>query len=126
MNIATTVKLIMFVSQYRTFVISSRDLLSAPSEQLLTTVKFTDMVESNTDLQIGSEGIPSPMAPDLIQLDSDGDVILSIESSDGSTHERLLVSSAVLSVASPVFSKMFRSGFRRLWRSRASAVRAYH
>ena len=52
------------------------------------------------------------MPLDLIQLDPDGNVILSIESSDSSTCKRLLVSSAVLSVASQVFSKMFRSGFR--------------
>jgi hypothetical protein len=54
-------------------------------------------------------------APDPVTIDADGDVILSVTDSDaldnpGRTCE-FLVSSKVLTLASPVLAKMFRSSF---------------
>ena len=46
----------------------------------------------------------------VINVDPDGDIILEVSSSDGRQH--LLVSSKVLSLASPVFSTMFNSRFK--------------
>jgi hypothetical protein len=56
----------------------------------------------------------------LVEIDPDGDVILEFTRSDGTTH--LLVSSRVLSLASPVFARMFRSQFKEgLTRNQSSS-----
>lgn len=47
--------------------------------------------------------------PEQFDLDPDGDVVLVVE---GQNAERLLVSSKILSLASPVFSKMLGPNFR--------------
>jgi hypothetical protein len=56
---------------------------------------------------------PSPAQLDVLELDPDGDVILHVEDTDpedGAT-TRFLVSSKVLSLASPVFNGMFSPQF---------------
>ncbi|OIW27011.1 hypothetical protein CONLIGDRAFT_672449 [Coniochaeta ligniaria NRRL 30616] len=54
---------------------------------------------------------PSPDLSDVETLDSEGDVVLAIEKPDSETQEKFLVSSRVLSLASPVFRRMFSPSF---------------
>lgn len=53
---------------------------------------------------------PQPVSEEMVKIDSDGDVLF-IVSSDKPT-ARLLVSSKVLSLASPVFAAMFSPRFK--------------
>lgn len=48
---------------------------------------------------------------DIERLDQDGDVILAVEGQSPDTERHFLVSSKVLSLASPVFARLFAPGF---------------
>ncbi|KAK1244403.1 hypothetical protein MKX07_003202 [Trichoderma sp. CBMAI-0711] len=67
-------------------------------EESITALPPNDTVESHAN------------ASETVQLDPEGDAVLSIKGSGG--NKSYLVSSRVLSLASPVFSKMFSPNFK--------------
>ena len=57
------------------------------------------------------EQSPDEIKQDVVSLDKDGDAVIEIGDPKGAKTHKFLVSTSVLRLASPVFSKMFGPGF---------------
>jgi hypothetical protein len=62
--------------------------------------------------RIESQDLLRNETSDVVQLDPEGDAVLIVDDAAHITSKKFLVSSKVLSLASPVFSRMFGSNFR--------------
>lgn len=66
---------------------------------------------SNPGTSESKRSKPDPGSPGIIPLDPEGDVILAFKKTDADSQIKYLASSKVLSLASPVFRKMFSPAF---------------
>lgn len=67
--------------------------------------------DSTVDSSASKTGKPSADVPNIVQLDPEGDAILVFKDEAGEREESFLVSSRILSLASPYSSKLFGPQF---------------